>query len=195
MEGCPPAETFTFTWPFGDTRPETLTAAPPRYETELPRIIKPYRYDWSQPPLLVMTSTLHGPSNDAASADGVAARALAAKAATLADPVDIVMVHDPTEAPELADAAPLILAGHVHERQDQQLDDDTELLVQGSTGGAGLRALESEQPTPLTFTVLYFNRNTGLLQARDEITLGGLGTSSAEVTRILSPTEPSGRTP
>src|SRR4051812_2055834 len=76
----PPAETFTFTWPFGDTRPETLTAAPPRYETELPRIIIPYRYDWSQPPLLVMTTTLHGPSNDAASADGVAARALAAKA-------------------------------------------------------------------------------------------------------------------
>jgi predicted phosphodiesterase len=120
---------------------------------------------------------------------------LAATAARLTDPVDIVMVHDPIAAPALVDAAPLVLAGHTHERDETELDDDTLLLVQGSTGGAGLRALESEDPTPLTFTVLYFNRSTGLLQARDEITLGGLGTASAEVTRILSPTESTGRTP
>ncbi|HVQ87001.1 MAG TPA: metallophosphoesterase [Actinomycetes bacterium] len=120
---------------------------------------------------------------------------LADTAAGLRHPVDVVMVHDPTAAPPLVDAAPLVLAGHVHERRSEQLDDDTLLLVQGSTGGAGLRALESEEPTPLTFTVLYFNRTSGQLQARDEITLGGLGTASAEVTRILSPTESTGRTP
>jgi len=95
-------------------------------------------------------------------------------------------VHDPTVAPALAESTPLVLAGHVHERRDEMVDEDTELLVQGSTGGAGLRALESEEPTPLTFTVLYFDRETAQLQARDEITLGGLGTSRAEVTRILS---------
>ncbi|MEO8329579.1 MAG: metallophosphoesterase, partial [Candidatus Nanopelagicales bacterium] len=113
------------------------------------------------------------PDKDAVtSSDEVVAmgETLAAKAATLSDPVDVVMVHDPTAAPPLVDAAPLILAGHVHERRVEQLDDDTLLLVQGSTGGAGLRALESEEPTPLTFSVLYFDKVTGLLQARDEIT-------------------------
>ena len=113
--------------------------------------------------------------------------ALAQTAASLSKPVDVLLVHDPTAAPSLVDSGPLILAGHTHQRSAEQLDDDTELLVQGSSGGAGLRALESEEPTPLTFTVLYFNRQTKQLQARDEITLGGLGTSTAEVARILSP--------
>src|SRR5262249_6022793 len=39
----------------------------------------PYRYAWSQGPLLVTTSTLHGPSNDAASADVPAANIVTAK--------------------------------------------------------------------------------------------------------------------
>lgn len=117
---------------------------------------------------------------------------LAAKASALPAEPDVILVHDPGAAPSLNDAGPLVLAGHIHQRRAERLDDDTELLVQGSTGGAGLRALESEDPTPLTFTVLYFDRETKQLQARDEITLGGLGTSSAEVTRILTPTESRG---
>ena len=44
---------------------------------------------------------------------------------------------------------------------------------------------ETEDPTPLTFTVLYFDRVTQQLTARDEFTLGGLGAASAEVERIL----------
>ncbi len=39
----PPLETLTLTWPLGETRPETLTAPPPRYVTAPPRIITPYR--------------------------------------------------------------------------------------------------------------------------------------------------------
>jgi predicted phosphodiesterase len=101
------------------------------------------------------------------------------------EPVDVILVHDPSAAPPLAGAAPLVLAGHVHQRRDELLSDETRLLVQGSSGGAGLRALESEKPTPLTFTVLYFDRESRQLQARDEITLGGLGTTTAEVERII----------
>lgn len=101
------------------------------------------------------------------------------------EPVDVALVHDPVGADPLAGVVPLVLAGHVHERQDRDLGDTTQLLVQGSTGGAGLRALESEEPTPLTFSVLYFDRVTQQLTARDEFTLGGLGTASAEVERIL----------
>lgn len=100
-------------------------------------------------------------------------------------PVDLAMVHDPDAAPPLAGVTPLVLAGHLHSRSEEDLGGGTELLVQGSTGGAGLRALESEEPTPLTFTVLYFDRDTKQLTARDEFTLGGLGTASAEVERIL----------
>jgi predicted phosphodiesterase len=104
---------------------------------------------------------------------------------TAKEPVDLAMVHDPAAADPLAGLTPLVLAGHRHEREDVDLGDGTQLLVQGSTGGAGLRGLESEEPTPLTFTVLYFDRETKLLTARDEFTLGGLGTASAEVERIL----------
>ena len=101
------------------------------------------------------------------------------------EPVDLAMVHDPLAADPLAGDVPLVLAGHLHVRDQRDLGGGTELLVQGSTGGAGLRALETEDPTPLTFTVLYFDRVTQQLTARDEFTLGGLGAASAEVKRIL----------
>jgi hypothetical protein len=112
---------------------------------------------------------------------------LAAVARAQQQPVDFVVVHDPTAAPPLAGVTPLVLAGHTHQRRVEDLGQGTELLVQGSTGGAGLRALESEEPTPLTFTVLYFDRATGALQARDEITLGGVGLTSAQVERFIQP--------
>src|SRR5690606_23019637 len=79
-------------------------------------------------------------------------------------PVDIALVHDPASAGPLSGLTPLVLAGHLHERQVrmlQQVPDGvpTRLLVQGSTGGAGLRGLEGEAPTPLTMTVLYFGED------------------------------------
>lgn len=101
------------------------------------------------------------------------------------EPVDLAMVHDPVAADPLAGLTPLVLAGHRHKREDVDLGDGTQLLVQGSSGGAGLRALEDEDPTPLTLTLLYFDRDTQQLSARDEFTLGGLGVASAEVERIL----------
>jgi DNA repair exonuclease SbcCD nuclease subunit len=99
--------------------------------------------------------------------------------------IDPTLVHDPGAAPPLTDLAPLVLAGHLHTRDDIDLSELTQLLVLGSTGGAGLRALEAEDPTPLTLNVLYFDRVDGTLSARDEITLGGLGSATAEVERIV----------
>jgi Icc-related predicted phosphoesterase len=106
------------------------------------------------------------------------------------DRVDFALVHDPTAAPPLAGVVPLVLAGHAHERDERDLGDGTKLLVQGSTGGAGLRALETEDPTPLTLTVLYFDASTHDLTARDEFTLGGLGAASAEVDRVVEEPSP-----
>ncbi|WP_213454189.1 metallophosphoesterase family protein [Rhizomonospora bruguierae] len=107
--------------------------------------------------------------------------------------VDIALVHDPASAGALAGVCPLVLAGHLHNRTVSELDPPpgslpgtkpTRLLVEGSTGGAGLRGLEGEQPTPLAMSVLYFDR-LHALQAYDDITVGGTGQSQVELKRHL----------
>ena len=67
----------------------------------------------------------------------------------------------------------------------QILPGGTLLFVQGSTGGAGLRALQSTPPTPLESAVLYFDRATHRLQAWDDITLAGLGRAEVQIQRHL----------
>ncbi|MGY1718436.1 metallophosphoesterase [Blastococcus sp. SYSU DS0552] len=104
---------------------------------------------------------------------------------TLAEDPAIAMVHDPKQAPPLDGLVPLVLAGHTHNRVVEELSDGTLLMVQGSTGGAGLRALEGEYPEPLTCTVLYLDPATGALQAYDDITLGGLGSTEVTVERTI----------
>jgi predicted MPP superfamily phosphohydrolase len=99
----------------------------------------------------------------------------------------IALVHDPKQAPPLDGAVPVVLAGHTHERDVRTLEDGTLLMVQGSTGGAGLRALQGEYPEPLTCTVLYLDRETGELRAYDEITLGGLGETEVTIERHVVP--------
>ena len=111
---------------------------------------------------------------------------LAAAARAGGSPPDIAVVHDPAAASPLAGAVPLVLAGHTHRRATGLLAEGTRLLVQGSTGGAGLRALETNPPTPIECSVLYFDRTTNALQAWDDITLGGLGSSSAMIERHLA---------
>ena len=110
---------------------------------------------------------------------------LAAFARTLPEPPAIAMVHDPEQAPPLDGVVPLVLAGHTHEREVTRLDEGTLLMVQGSTGGAGLRALQGEFPEPLTCTVLYLDPGTGALTAYDEITLGGLGQTEVTIERTV----------
>jgi predicted MPP superfamily phosphohydrolase len=113
---------------------------------------------------------------------------LADVVATLPDPPAIALVHDPKAAGPLDGVVPLVLAGHTHERDVSVLDAGTRLMVEGSTGGAGLRGLQGEDPTSLSCTVLYLDRTTGQLTAYDEITLGGLG--QAEVTIERSYVQP-----
>jgi len=107
---------------------------------------------------------------------------------------DVLLVHDPTMAQPLGGVAPLILAGHLHRREAVHLADGTLLLVEGSTGGAGDRALLHQNPTPLECSVLYFDPHSHRLVARDDITLGGLGESTATVQRtvIAQPAQASG---
>ncbi|MCO6009120.1 metallophosphoesterase [Actinoallomurus purpureus] len=104
---------------------------------------------------------------------------------TLGKNPDIVLTHDPNEGQAFDGTAPLILAGHTHQRSTRLLQTGTRLFIQGSTGGAGLRGLEHEQPTPIEMSVLYFNRASHRLQGWDDIRLGGLGLTSAQIERTL----------
>ena len=100
------------------------------------------------------------------------------------DKPDLVLTHDPATSGPLLGGPPVVLAGHTHERRTER-EDGTTLLVQGSTGGAGLRALRGEEPTPVTLTVLYLDREDQSLQAYDDITLGGVGASDARISRTV----------
>ncbi|MCX4970419.1 metallophosphoesterase [Streptomyces sp. NBC_00654] len=100
-------------------------------------------------------------------------------------PVDIAVAHDPNAARETDGTVPLVLAGHVHHRVNELLKLGTRLKVEGSTGGGGLRAVQNEKPEKVRASVLYMDRATRRLQAWDEITLGGLGLTTAEVSRHL----------
>jgi predicted phosphodiesterase len=102
---------------------------------------------------------------------------------------DVLVLHDPSEVEVLDGAAPLVLAGHAHQRSQWLLPQKSRVMVQGSTGGAGLRALENEEPTPVMLTVLYFDATTRKLTAWDDITLGGLGLTSAEIERHIAARE------
>jgi predicted phosphodiesterase len=96
--------------------------------------------------------------------------------------VDVAVVHDPAAAGPLLGHVPLVLAGHTHKRKVEQ-QDGTLLMIEGSTGGAGLRGLEGDSPTPIELSVLYLNPLTHRTQAYDEITVGGLGASEVRIVR------------
>ncbi len=131
-------------------------------------------------------------TREAKSDDSVVAagEALAADARGFPRTPDVFLVHDPKTAGPLAGLAPLVLAGHLHKRSVRHLDGATLLLVQGSTGGAGLRGVEKERPTPLECSVLYLDADSHHLRAYDNITLGGLGESTVTIDRtVVDPTE------
>lgn len=100
-------------------------------------------------------------------------------------PVDIAVTHEPEAARQTDGSVPLVLAGHVHHRQNEVMEHGTRLKVEGSTGGGGLRAVQNKKPEQVLASVLYLDRSTRRLQAWDEITLGGLGLTTAEVSRHL----------
>ncbi|MEO3813321.1 metallophosphoesterase [Sphaerisporangium sp. B11E5] len=112
-------------------------------------------------------------------------KASGTEAAAAKLPVGVVAVHDPTIGRAFDGAVPLVLSGHVHERSTEMLPSGTRLMIQGSTGSAGLRGLEHDEPTPIQASVLYFDRTTQRLQAWDDVTLGGLGEQWVQIQRHL----------
>ncbi|MGX1270950.1 putative phosphodiesterase [Streptomyces phaeoluteigriseus] len=100
-------------------------------------------------------------------------------------PVDVAIAHEPSAARRTDGEVPMVLAGHLHHAEMEILEKGTRLRVEGSTGGSGLRAVEGRYPDPIEASILYFDRDSRRLQAWDEIKLGGLGLTTAEVSRHL----------
>ncbi|MEU5275838.1 metallophosphoesterase [Streptomyces asoensis] len=100
-------------------------------------------------------------------------------------PADVAIAHEPSAARGTDGEVPLVLAGHLHHEGMEVMKKGTRLRVEGSTGGSGLRAVEGKYPDPIEASILYFDRDTRRLQAWDEIRLGGLGLTTAEVSRHL----------
>jgi predicted phosphodiesterase len=106
----------------------------------------------------------------------------------------VALVHDPISAMPLAGRVPLVLSGHLHKREVRRLDNPdgtkpdaarTLLMVEGSTGGAGLRGLEGKEPLPLALSVLYFDAKKHALQAYDDISVGGTGQTEVTLQRHI----------
>jgi predicted MPP superfamily phosphohydrolase len=109
--------------------------------------------------------------------------------------VDVVMVHDARAASDLDDDVPLVLAGHTHKAREGRIGRTTRLLVEGSTGGAGLRGLQKDEPVPLACSVLYFDAGTGRLAAYDRVSVRGLGQAGVTIERhVVRPLTPPGTT-
>ncbi|HYY10690.1 MAG TPA: hypothetical protein VE781_07095, partial [Kineosporiaceae bacterium] len=106
----------------------------------------------------------------------------------------------PYAVPPLLGSVPLVLAGHFHKRSVQLDPSGTRVMVEGSTGGAGIsstsvRQITDGEPVPLDATLLYVARRgdrAGQVVAYDEITVGGFGLASVTIDRtVLRPgTEP-----
>jgi predicted MPP superfamily phosphohydrolase len=112
--------------------------------------------------------------------------------------LDVVLVHDERAASALGGDVPLVLAGHTHKAREGRIGRTTRLLVEGSTGGAGLRGLQKDEPVPLACSVLYFDADTGALAAYDQVSVRGLGqagvTIERHVVRPLASTSPTSTT-
>ncbi|GAA1979325.1 metallophosphoesterase [Nocardiopsis rhodophaea] len=114
----------------------------------------------------------------------------AEQAASIKDadpPVDVAVLHDPLQGEGFSGVVPLVLSGHGHDRWTEVKETGTRFLAQGSTGGAGLRNLAGgpDRPTPYQASVLYFDAESKRLQAWDDVTLGGLGFTSAQIERNI----------
>ncbi|MCH7230986.1 metallophosphoesterase [Glycomyces sp. L485] len=102
---------------------------------------------------------------------------------------DLALVHEPPMSVPLTGSVPLVLAGHTHKRAVQDLGEGTTLMVEGSTGAAGLRTFDSDTPMKMELDVLYFDRDTKALTAYDSISIGTVGESDITLDRTVIPAD------
>ena len=103
-----------------------------------------------------------------------------------ADP-DVLAVHDPAQADDSTGAVPVIVAGHVHERSQHQVDGSWVLTV-GSTGATGLGTFSVDTGRPYEAEVLRFL--DGELVAVDYLTVSGINGDFTLERRLVEPAPP-----
>lgn len=134
-------------------------------------------------PRFTPDKSLAGSGDDQRQVAEETAPVVAREVADEAADIDVVAIHDPAITADLGDLVPLVLSGHLHHSDRRTLGEDTTLLVEGSTGGAGLRGLQGEERVPLTCSVLYFDAGTGRLEALDRIVVSGIDSSEVRIER------------
>ncbi|MDQ4007922.1 MAG: metallophosphoesterase [Actinomycetota bacterium] len=105
--------------------------------------------------------------------------------------VDVMAYHDPEPAAVFDGLTEMVLSGHQHRHDVDRMEHGTWRILEGSTGGSGLRALEPDTgPAPIELSVLYVDKDTAELKAWDHLRLGGLGLASAHIEReIVDPVD------
>lgn len=73
---------------------------------------------------------------------------------------DIIAVHRPAQARNLAGLSPVILHGHDHSHQIQ-LEKESILIDAGTTGAAGVRGLQGLHEVPYTMVLLHMDQRNG----------------------------------
>jgi hypothetical protein len=115
-------------------------------------------------------------------------------------PVQIAAIHEPVDLEPLFGLVPTVMSGHNHTRATRLDPSGTRVLIEGSTGGAGITArglvrLADGKPLPLAASLVYYARRgprAGQIVAIDAITVGGFGLTSVNLERtvIPAPTSP-----
>jgi hypothetical protein len=108
-------------------------------------------------------------------------------------PVAVAAVHEPYAVPPLLGTVPAVLAGHFHTRSVRLDVSGTRVMIEGSTGGAGITSdtmhkVADGEPVPLDATLVYVARRgerAGQVVAYDEITVGGFGLASVTLDRTV----------
>ena len=161
-----------------------------------------------QPPTPTATATASAGATTAAVAgpagpQGVTNTELAARidawnAAHPDRPVQIAAVHEPYQLQPLLGLVPTVMAGHTHSRATRLDPSGTRIMIEGSTGGAGITSrglvrLADGQPLPLAASLVYYARRgprAGQIVATDAITVGGFGLTSVNLERAVVPPSP-----
>jgi hypothetical protein len=110
-------------------------------------------------------------------------------------PVQIAAIHEPYQLQPLLGLVPTIMAGHTHSRATRVDPSGTRIMIEGSTGGAGITGrgldrLADGQPLPLAASLVYYARSgprAGQIVAVDSITVGGFGLTSVNLERTVVP--------
>jgi hypothetical protein len=107
--------------------------------------------------------------------------------------VAVAAVHEPYAVPPLLGQVPVVLAGHFHSRSVKVDPSGTRIMIEGSTGGAGITSgtmhkVADGKPVPLEASLLYVARagdRAGQVVAYDEISVGGFGLASVTIERTV----------